>query len=405
MSRPKPKSKPVLSRAEVLLVRLCLFLAFGISVYLAWSSFQGGAIPGCGPESDCDKVLSSRWGYLFGLPVSLFAAPVYAGLLVLLWQKNLKWPTLVAASTVILMAALWFVSVQFFALRAFCKFCMTAHVAGVIAALVLLRRNPIAAGPTMGWSVAGAAAVGLLVAAQFAFEPPSSATVTYTASTGEPAGTGIAAPISAPVPTFTILQGQVVLDLTEVPVHGRKEAPKKVVKLFDYTCHHCRDMHHHFQPLLQTYSNQLAVISLVMPIDGDCNPMVKRTPPSHEEACDYAKLGLAVFYAAPEKSHQFDDWIFEPAKPPPLPEARRFAENLVGADALGKALIDPRIGQRIQENIHIYSTNSRMVRSGKMPQLLFTDGSTVGASLSVPDLEKMLAQGIGLQTNQPAGDP
>lgn len=397
--KQKSKPKPILGRAELLMVRLCLFLALGISIYLAWNSLQGGAIPGCGPESDCDKVLASRWAYIFGLPVSLFAAPVYAALLGLLWRRDLKWPAMVAGSVVILGAAAWFVGIQFFVLRAFCKFCMTAHVAGAIAAVTLLRRNPIATRPTLAWSAAGAAAMALMVAAQFAYTAPQRTEAAYAQNTRSSGETG---PAPAEEPVFSVLGGQFKLKLTEVPVHGNIDAPKKVVKLFDYTCHYCRAMHHHFQPLFQKYSNQFAVISLPVPLSAECNYVVKRTSPAHRDACDIAKLGLAVFYADPAKSHAFDAWIFAPQKPPAVPEARRYAEGLVGKENLAKALLDPRIEQRIKEDVDMYVTNSRLARSGKMPQLLFAHGTSIGATTSPQDLEKTLIESMGLGTNGPA---
>ena len=77
---PNAKNQPknALDPTQLLFVRLLLIVAFGISAYLAWNSLKGGGVPGCGPQSDCDKVLSSRWGFLFGLPISVFALPVYA---------------------------------------------------------------------------------------------------------------------------------------------------------------------------------------------------------------------------------------------------------------------------------------------------------------------------------------
>ena len=412
MPKPKPKPKPILSRAEVFLVRLCLFLAFGISVYLAWNSLQGGAIPGCGPESNCDKVLSSRWAYVFGWPVSLFAAPVYAVMLGLLLQREPRWRLLLAGSVVILGAALWFVGIQFFVLRAFCKFCMAAHIAGSIAAIVLLRRNPVPAQGTVTWAALGGSAAALLIVAQALSKPPSAQTTEYASAPAviQATNSGSTSPVPATAaapeaaPTFGILGGKFELNLTEVPVHGKLDAPKKVVKLFDYTCHHCRDMHHQFQPLLAAYTNQLAVISLVMPLDADCNRLMKQTPRAHQNACEYAKLGLAVFVADPEKSHTFDDWIFGPPVPPDLAQARQYAETLVGTQALAQALIDPRVEAHLARNVDIYYTNSTMAKNSRMPQLLFKEGTTIGSTSSQQDLLGILVKSVGLQTNHVNGN-
>ena len=72
---------------------------------------------------------------------------------------------------------------------------------------------------------------------------------------------------AAPAPqigaqTFSFMDGLFSLDLKTVPVRGPLNAPKKVAKLFDYTCHHCRTLHHLLSDFQAKHSNELAVISL-----------------------------------------------------------------------------------------------------------------------------------------------
>src|SRR5688572_965444 len=139
--RPKRSHKtPEKALAHRTLIAVCLLAAFCVSAYLAWGSAQGGGVPGCGPESDCDKVLTSRWAYVFGLPISYFALPIYFSGLLLLFKKPIPWRPLLAVAVMILIAVVWFVGLQLVAIRAFCKFCMTAHVAGAIGAVLLLRQ-------------------------------------------------------------------------------------------------------------------------------------------------------------------------------------------------------------------------------------------------------------------------
>lgn len=411
MSKRKPKPKPILSRNELLVVRLCLFLAFAVSAYLAFNSLKGGGIPGCGPESDCDKVLGSRWAYAFGLPISLLAAPIYALAFGVLLGKASNWKILAACSIAILGGALWFVGLQIFVLQSLCKFCMTAHAAGVVAAFMLLSKNPLPAKVSLGWSAAGAAAVAVLIAAQI-LSPGQRTTVTYASTNSTPAVATTTATNTAPIistasvtnatpqpaeppPTLSIVGGQYTLSLLEVPVHGSPHAPKKVVKLIDYTCHHCRDMHRHFNAIFPKYSNQLAVISLPMPLDANCNMVVKRTPSAHINACEYARLSLAVFYAAPEKHHEFENWIFGSERPPALETTRDHARTLIGADRFDQVVADPRINERIKEDVEIYVANTRFSKKGgRMPQLIFTNGTSVGALSSPAELERILKEAL-----------
>jgi uncharacterized membrane protein len=411
----KPAPKPDLSHAELLLARLALLAAFGISAFLAWNSLQGGGVPGCGSESDCDKVLSSRWAYLFGAPVSLFALPVYLLAVVLLFQKSVRWKVIFPLAIIVLAAALWFAGLQAFALRAFCKFCMTAHALGALAALVLLKNNPLPANLTAKLLGLAAIPIALLVIAQLNSSPPGPLQVVSNAPI---ATTNVAPPVAsastqsfaspapaavpitnAPTgPTFSFVDGEVTVDLTKVPVSGKLDAPQKMVKLFDYTCHHCRDLHHLLKPVKQKYANELAVISLPVPLDSTCNRMIRRTPAAHTNACEFAKTALAVFLAKPDQFEPFSDWIFEPDHPPALEDARKHAENLVGKEAFAAAINDPRVAEQIQADVNIYAASSQKAKRSAMPQLLFARGGSIGSIPNAQVLDKILFNALGLGT-------
>jgi uncharacterized membrane protein len=419
---PAPPAPAALSSSELTAVRLLFFVALAISLYLAFHSWKGGGVPGCGPQSDCDQVLSSRWASLFGVPISFFAVPVYVAALGCLFQKQIPWRVLTAIATVVVLMALWFVGLQVFALRAFCKFCMTAHIAGGIAAIILFHKNPLAGKLTFAPIAVAAAASVVMVAAQVASTPSgpiqvsstNSAAMRAAATTKRVKPTNLTASAStnanaaeaSAAPTFTILQGQVTLDLTKVPVSGPLNAQNKFVKLFDYTCHHCRHLHQLLEPVKNRYSNELAIISLPMPLDANCNPIMKTTPVAHQNACEYAKLALAVFLAEPEKFEQYSNWLFFPERPPELSAAREHAARLVGQQKLDAALNDPRIVQQIKQDADIFTMTSRLARKSTLPQLIFARGASVGGIDDERQLNKILFDAIGLGgTNSPAGQP
>ena len=60
-------------------------VALGVAVYLYSTSLAESGRPlGCGENSGCAEVLTSRWSQVFGIPVSIPAALVYgAGLAIL----------------------------------------------------------------------------------------------------------------------------------------------------------------------------------------------------------------------------------------------------------------------------------------------------------------------------------
>src|ERR1017187_10905329 len=90
------------------------------------------------------------------VPVSVPALLVYLALLgmtVLLPKRPSpddqrgSWAAIIILSVSVAGAALWFVGLQVFVLKAFCKFCMTAHACGFAAALLCLRKIPLALDP------------------------------------------------------------------------------------------------------------------------------------------------------------------------------------------------------------------------------------------------------------------
>ncbi|MGZ8940634.1 MAG: vitamin K epoxide reductase family protein [Limisphaerales bacterium] len=397
---PAPLSNFALNAA-----RFLFLVALGISLYLAINAWKGGGIPGCGPESDCDKVLSSRWASVFGVPISLFALPVYVAAFACLFLKNIPWRFLAGIATTIVIMAAWFVGLQMFAVRAFCKFCMTAHLAGGIAAIILLRGAPLPGKLTFA-PVAAAAAVSLvMITAQMLSRPPAPVQVSTVESSpaqaaSAPSNSTTNSSAAPTAPTFTILQGQVTLDLTKVPVSGKLDAKHKFVKLFDYSCHHCRELHHLLEPVKKRYSNEVAIISLPMPLDAKCNPIMKSTPRAHENACEYAKLALAVFLADAGKFEEYSNWLFYPPLPPELSAARAQAARVVTQEKLNAALADPRIAQQLKQDSDIFVSTSRLAGKSTLPQLIFARGASVGGVSDARQLNKILFDALGLGAEQ-----
>jgi len=167
--------------------------------------------------------------------------------------------------------------------------------------------------------------------------------VVKTASPPEPMGANVVDH------RFQLYRGMFQFDLRDEPLIGSAEASHAMLSLFDYTCHHCRATHPLLVEVQRTFSNRLAIVSLPMPLDGKCNPTVRKTPVAHSNACEYAQLGLIVWRAKKEKQPQFDHYIFAGEKPPALSNAVAFARELVGTEAFAKASNDPWIAQRLSK--------------------------------------------------------
>ena len=441
-SQPAIPSTP----AWLLWTRALLVVAMLGAGYLAWLAIHNGPAAGCGPESGCNAVLQSRWAYWLDLPVSVPAVLVYLALLgvTVLLQKRPSpdeqrgsWAAIIILSVIVAGAALWFVGLQVFVIKAFCKFCMTAHACGFAAALLCLKNIPLAADPdTPMWTAGsgkrgvprqavfslvliGLAGVAVLAGGQILFQKqrnvvkglpvagaraittaasPSSASTNLSAS-GGPSADQPASPnarLIAPR-TLSLYSNQFLIKFDDVPMIGSPDSPHIIVYLFDYTCPHCRAVHPILVQACQQFSNQLGVVCLPMSLSPQCNPFIPRvTSHATPNSCEYARLGLAVWRAKPEAQRQFDEWMFATVKPPPLEQARDYAAQLVGEDKLKSALADPWIQQQILTDCRLHHANWLAVDSSAMPQIIMGDAVSSGPLNSVGHLVILLNRYLGM---------
>ncbi|MCI0533824.1 MAG: hypothetical protein L0Z50_01210 [Verrucomicrobiales bacterium] len=434
----------------LILVRVFSAVGLTLSAYLLWGSLTQGQLPGCGFESGCNAVLHSRWATWFGLPVSGLALFTYGLILggTSLLQRSSEpltqkrvWCVLIAAGATLAAAAVWFISLQLFAVRAICPFCMAAHACGLLVAIVLFAIAPTArsnapstssnrrtiqfASRPFSFSVAtaaksalgGLAAVLVLGAGQI-IQPIKTYDVqpiagnalsttnlaanlegmaTFNARTNSEAS-ATRETVVARSRRILQLHGDVFsLDLHEVPLHGSPEAKHVLVHLFDYSCKHCRELHPILGEAVHGLSNQVAIVSLPMPLDGKCNPMIKRVLPDHTNACAYARAGLAVWRSNPGKLEEFDDWIFSPERPPEPEAVRAEAMRLVGTNAFAAALRDPWIDQQLNLSIRLYQTNYLRYRQSQLPEMMIGTNLISGVPPNVGVLYRFLAAKLAVQ--------
>jgi uncharacterized membrane protein len=429
-------------------VRALLAVAILGAGYLAWLAIHNGPAAGCGPESGCNKVLQSRWAYWLDLPVSVPAVLVYLALLgvTVLLQKRPSpdeqrgsWAAIIILSVSVAGAALWFVGLQVFVIKAFCKFCMTAHACGFAAALLCLKNIPLAADPdTPMWTTGsgkrgvprqavfslvliGLAGVAVLAGGQMLFQkqrnvvkvlPVAGARVAKMAASPSSANTNHSTPKALDSPStnqpvspnahliaprsLSLYSNQFLIKLDEVPMIGSPDSPHIIVYLFDYNCPHCRALHPILVETCQRLTNQLGIVCLPMPISPRCDPYLPPNARSIPNSCEYARLGLAVWRAKPEAHRQFDDWMFARMKPPPLKQAEEFAAQLVGADKLQSALSDTWVEQQILTDCRLHRANWNVTGGPEMPQLILGEAVSSGPLNSVQHLLILLNQHLGI---------
>ncbi|MDB4341894.1 vitamin K epoxide reductase family protein [bacterium] len=422
-------------------VRMLLFSAAIITAYLAIATLaRGGDVPGCGPESDCDKVLNSSWAYWIGIPVSLLGLGLYGAFFISTFSlkisqqlkatRALNSLTLISFAT--LAAAAWFVGVQAVAIKAFCPYCCTAHGLASLAALIFLSQasrisSRLSVRLNFGAGIGVALGLVVVIAAGQIILPKEQAAPLIVdlgqAQTNAPLAEAKPAPKPTPPsavepkPTppavatvtpeapstpkaepFLVPRSTLSLDAARLPLLGPANAPHRIGCLFDYTCHHCRQLHGFIRTAIDQFDGQLSCLMIPMPLDANCNAKFKRTHRDHVDACKYAKICLAVQQVAPAKYEQFDRWLFTNHKTTkPLAKVREHAAELVGAAALNKAVASETVQQQLQQNIRVYELNTKNGGNSSMPQTIVGDRVIFGPPPSDAALQSILKKTLGLK--------
>lgn len=381
----------------MIFIRLLSVVAIGIAVYLFSVSLSESGLPaGCGAGSGCAEVLTSRWASVWGVSITVPAMVTYVGILAssfaagstLPHRQTWGWHVLAMLAAVVGIAAVWFIALQALVLKTWCPWCLAEHAVGglLTVAIFVFARGHLGGLPLTTCVMTGLFSVGLLAAGQ-AFGPAPKATlIRLPSDRNADSGPG-------PERQISVLNGSLPLIVHDEPSLGDPDAKHLVVILFDYCCPHCRETHGHLVEGLQTYPDQYGLVLLPMPLDKLCNSHVEETEPRFKDACELARLALAVWKADRTKYAEFDRWMFEPEAPRLLAEARTKAEALVTREKLAQALADPAIETTIQRNIAAYDRSS----AGRIPVILSPEFATiVGRPAEAAQLFEILEKELAL---------
>ena len=197
-------------------------------------------------------------------------------------------------------------------------------------------------------------------------------------------------PAPKPVPKriVSISGGRTRLNSRHWPLLGKPDAKYIFVEMFDYTCPHCRNTHRAVSGAFKTLRDDMAILALPVPLSSACNSSVRVTNAKHYEACELAKIAVAVWRCNPSKFHKFHDWMFESPVARTAFEARRHGEKLVGKAKLDKELSMPYASQYIAKHVEFY----QRAGSGSVPKLLFPRSTLNGEITSPTTLVSLIRQ-------------
>ena len=400
------------------------------SCYLAWASITSSPFAGCGSGTvfDCSHVLHSRWSTIFSIPVSIPAIAIHLLLISMLLGKSIpekwqqvRWGLVGFACLSATAAALWFICLQVFWIEHLCSYCLVAHAGALILGGLFLWCRPVN-GKTLGWvsgaSVGGIAGLILLqslsaapqthkiidFSSQNESEETAKEPTLFEAPGAEPqaswlrnrletqfalASTSVALLVDPsmllnleltadtgadePKPRAAVVLNSIKLETNGWPLIGKQDAELVFVELFDYTCEHCQRTHKAIEGARQKFGDRLAIIVLPVPLDPKCNPNVKTSDPKHADACDLAKLAVALWYVDRDKFPEFHHYLFE--KKPNYAAALIKAKEIVDNEKLAATMKGTIPSEYIAKHIALYIKAG----SGNIPKLMFPKTSSVGA--------------------------
>jgi len=180
---PRAAGVPPHSRPFTWTLRVLCCAALGVTGYLALKALQSEDVAGCGSGAvfDCSFVLQSRWSKFLGLPVSVPAFVLYSIVMSALFLcrpaatrslLRLAWGVVTVGAISAGLAALWFISLQLFAVGHLCIYCIAAHLCGLALCVAVLWKRPL--GGRMTANLTGIAVLGVatLIGTQVFSAPP-----------------------------------------------------------------------------------------------------------------------------------------------------------------------------------------------------------------------------------------
>jgi protein-disulfide isomerase/uncharacterized membrane protein/thiol-disulfide isomerase/thioredoxin len=300
-----------------------LLISAGVAAYLGWVHLllthgAGAFESACnlGGAFDCDKVNTSRWSELLGIPVSLWAVPLYLamGWLALIGRRADARGArargslvLVAGWNVLVSLVLAYISV--FVLEYICLFCVGLYALHALSLVLVLLppggRTPSL--PRLG-DTAVCAAVALVALAllyplsMFLAAGLDQAVVEQLEQAAAPAQDDGPAAGGRALGGVKLPENMVHIEpLPHAPTLGPIDAPVSVVVVSDFQCSYCRRLQGSLASLEERYGERVRWSFVHYPLDQSCNPHMSRD--MHPRAC-------AAAVAAQCAQHQGRFWDY-----------------------------------------------------------------------------------------------
>ena len=267
----------------------------------------------------CTQVYQSRYGSIAGVPVALFGALWYVGVLLVLAGSRWGWPTLrenapgyvFMLSTAGLGFVLYMAYASLVLLKTVCLMCVVTYIA--VAALFIISgiRTPypmITIPRRLLQDAKTALASPVALALVLVFVVGATAAVAFfprgSAAPAQPAGQAAAADRQSEFVRFWESQVR-----TQLPVSA-DGAAVVIVRFSDYQCPACAQSYKDYKPIVERYNAQypgaIKVVQKDFPLETECNTALARD--IHVAACEAAAAVKAA--QAKGRGEAMEDWLY-----------------------------------------------------------------------------------------------
>jgi uncharacterized membrane protein len=381
-------------------------MALVLSAIMSWHSITGGRIAGCTGGSPCEQVLSSHWSKIAGIvPVSGLATGAYLALIFAILfigndtensVRTLAWRVMLILAGAIAGSAVWFMIVQKWFIGAFCPYCITAHITGLLITGLIIWQAVKESGKSNEDKTSGTVK-GLNRLKLF------SLVITGIFMAGIMAIAQVSLKTSAVYADGKSDSGLPVIDYRNVPLIGSPDAPFVVTLLFDYQCSHCQKIHFMLDEAIRISKDRVAFALFPAPLDKECNPYIPENTGAFKNSCELARIGLAVWIADRKSFQVFEDWMFtfesgNEWHPRSLQSTRAKAIELVGQAKFDAAMDDPLVGQFLQTSMRIYGQTLQNGIGG-IPKMIFGSRWVIPEPDDAHDLIRILLERLGVNIN------
>ncbi len=373
---PVPPSEPggtaPLGTVQAAIITATMLVAAGVALYLlraflhktyGTESFDSAC--NFNETFNCDKINTSTWGKIAGIPITVFAVPAYAALAVLAWMATRVGDGARAAHRLLLVGTAGSVAYGVFLLyvmafieQTFCVFCMTMDAMALVAFVTAWMTRKRALGSlALGAPLGAAAATGLLaLGGSFAYHGATKeALLAQTVAAVDAAGAGAGAGSAGGAPPNATGQARkVTANQYEVPVSaddpskGPRDAKVTVVEYADFQCGYCKKLFYALVPLKEKYKDDVQFVFKNFPMNTKCNDKIKND--RHKWACGAAVAGQCAHRQG--RFWEMHDLMFKNQHKLEPDDLRWYAQQ-VGLDmgAFDQCSKDPAAMARVKQDI------------------------------------------------------